>query len=106
MWFDNYILAHVAVSWKTHGTKRVVSIHLYKAQHMFITIHPIGVTCLKHNSYSIGHYSGARVKICETARSGRFPQIQSHIIITIVQSYTGKYYKFVAVCIVTSVQHK
>jgi len=46
------------------------------------------------------------LKICETVRSGPFPQIQSHIIITIVQSYTRKYHKFVAVCIVTSVQHK
>ena len=26
--------------------------------------------------------------------------------ITIVQSYTGKYHKLVAICIVTSVQHK
>ena len=29
-----------------------------------------------------------------------------YIIITIVQSYTGKYHEFVAVCIVTSVQHE
>ena len=61
MWFDNYILTHAAVSWKTHGTKHVVLIHLYKPQHMFITIHLIGVSCLKHNPYSIGHYSAARV---------------------------------------------
>ena len=29
-----------------------------------------------------------------------------YIIITIVQSYTGKYHKFIAVCIVTSAQHE
>ena len=29
-----------------------------------------------------------------------------YIIITIVQSYTGKYHEFVAVCIVTSAQHE
>ena len=29
-----------------------------------------------------------------------------YINITIVQSYTGKYHEFVAVCIVTSTQHK
>ena len=29
-----------------------------------------------------------------------------YIIITIVQSYTGKYHEFVAICIVTSAQHK
>ena len=29
-----------------------------------------------------------------------------YISITIVQSYTGKYHEFVAVCIVTSVQHE
>ena len=28
------------------------------------------------------------------------------IIITIVRSYTGKYHDFVAVCIVTSMQHE
>ena len=28
------------------------------------------------------------------------------IIITTVQSYTGKYHEFVAVCIVTSTQHE
>ena len=32
--------------------------------------------------------------------------LQYYIIITIVQSYTGKYHEFVAVCIVTSVQHE
>ena len=30
----------------------------------------------------------------------------TYISITIVQSYTGKYHKFVAVCIVTSAQHE
>ena len=31
---------------------------------------------------------------------------EDYIIITIVPSYTRKYHKFVAICIVTSVQHK
>ena len=31
---------------------------------------------------------------------------QYYISITIVQSYTGKYHEFVAVCIVMSAQHK
>ena len=29
-----------------------------------------------------------------------------YISITIVQSYTGKYHEFVAVCIITSAQHE
>ena len=32
--------------------------------------------------------------------------VDYYISITIVQSYTGKYHEFVAVCIVMSVQHK
>ena len=33
-------------------------------------------------------------------------EVYEYIIITIVQSYTGKYHEFVAVCIVTSAQHE
>ena len=29
-----------------------------------------------------------------------------YIIITIVQTYTGKYHEFVVICIVTSAQHE
>ena len=29
-----------------------------------------------------------------------------HLSITIIQSYTGKYHEFVAICIVTSAQHE
>ena len=33
-------------------------------------------------------------------------QVDYYISIIIVQNYTGKYHKFVAVCIVTSAQHE
>ena len=33
-------------------------------------------------------------------------RVRYYIIITTVRSYTGKYYKFVAACIVTSAQHE
>ena len=32
--------------------------------------------------------------------------VRVYIIITIVRSYTGKYHKFVAVCIAPSAQHE
>ena len=33
-------------------------------------------------------------------------ELEYYTSITIVQSYTGKYHSFVAICIVTSVQHE
>ena len=43
----------------------------------------------------------------EVADNGSFVcKCEDYISITIVQSYTGKYHEFVAVCIVTSAQHE
>ena len=46
-------------------------------------------------------HGGSRSSLLEDRGDGLY-----YISITIVQSYTGKYHKVVAVCIVTSVQHE
>ena len=60
---------------------------------------------LTHKFSSMAHVPHAHMPtcthtVCETC------EIHDYISITIVQSYTGKYHVFVAVCIVTSVQHE
>ena len=97
----------------SHDSKQLKSINVLKTRtwlacstevlpnllHQLLKWSQMALVCVTQPYYKL------RVSSC-TQGFGFRVQVHVYISITVVESYTGKYHEFVAVCIVTSAQHE